>query len=161
MATCPDTHYRNEKLAIEAAERAIELDGASFRNLSTLATAQASAGLFKEAQETQEQAIAAAPKENVVTAEKMMSLYRREIAYVDRPFSAFQTPEEMDEKQVRQASANEPLRPSRGQPQGRRAWFQAPVNQPGGVAPRQPPSQYRGRPGRKPKARLFAPRGRI
>jgi len=105
MATCPDTHYRDEKLAIEAAGRAVELAGPTFRNLSTLAAAQASAGMFSEAQETQEQAIAAAAKEEVVTAEKMMSLYRREIAYRDRPFTAFTTPEEIEDPQVRQATA--------------------------------------------------------
>jgi tetratricopeptide (TPR) repeat protein len=160
MATCPDTHYRDDKLAIDAAGRAIELAGPSFRNLSTLAAAQASSGLFKEAQETQEQAIAAATKEDVVTAEKMMSLYRREIAYRDRPFTAFKTPEQIDDKQVRQATAIEPARPSQGQ-QPKRAWFQEPTTEPNGPAPRQPPSQNRGVPGRPPKARLFGPRGRI
>jgi tetratricopeptide (TPR) repeat protein len=170
MATCPDTHYRDDKLAIDAASRAIELAGPSFRNLSTLAAAQASAGLFKEAQETQEQAIAAASKEDAVTAEKMMGLYRREIAFRDRPFTAYTTPEEMKDPQVRQATAIEPLGP-RGaprpgqpaaqpspQPSGQRAWYQAPAQQQR-PAPQQAP--IRGRSEGQPKARLFGPRGKI
>ncbi|MEX0678129.1 MAG: tetratricopeptide repeat protein [Pirellulales bacterium] len=170
MATCPDTHYRDEKLAVDAAQRAIELDGASYRNLSTLAAAQASAGLFKEARQTQEQTIAAAPKKDVVTAEKMMALYQREIAYRDRPLTAFKTPEEMDDKEVRQAAAAEPVRPAQRPAQGRRAWFEAPSSAQRGAAPElerlPPPSQFR-QPGqspptgRPPKARLFSPRGRI
>ena len=94
---------------IEAAERAIEFDGADYRNLSTLAAAQASAGLFKEAKATQEKAIAKAAKGEVLTAEKMMSLYQREIAYRDRPITAFDGPEMMDENDVQQAAASEPI----------------------------------------------------
>ncbi len=54
MATCPDGHYRDEKLAIEAANKALQLDGENYRNLEALAAAQASAGQFAEAKETQE-----------------------------------------------------------------------------------------------------------
>jgi tetratricopeptide (TPR) repeat protein len=162
MATCPDTHYRDEKLAVEAAQRAVELEGDTYRNLSTLAAAQASAGLFKDAQKTQEQAIAAARKEDVVTAEKVLSLYRREIAYRDRPVTAFRTPEEIDDKEVRQAAANEPA--DQAPATGQRAWFQAPGDPRAGVPPkRQGPPQYREalpRP-KQGKARLFGPRGRI
>lgn len=168
MATCPDTHYLDDELAVDAAQRAIELDGASYRNLSTLAAAQASAGLFKEARQTQEQAIAAAPKKDRLTAEKMIALYQRDIAYRDRPFTAFKTPEEMDEKQVRQASAAEPLGPKKAPPTGRRAWFQTPDGEPKGrPQSRRPSFQFPGWPessqptGRPPKTRLFAPRGRI
>ena len=177
MATCPDAHYRDDKLAVDAAKRAIELDGTTYRNLSTLAAAQASASLFGEAQKTQEQAIAAAAKEDVLTAEKMMSLYQREIAFRDRPLTAFKTPEELTDKEVRQAAANEPIDPNAA-PSGRRAWFQAPPSGPrgnpqGGATgpPRRlpPPSQVPGHmpgqlPGQMelpPKARLFSPRGRI
>ena len=159
MATCPDTHYRDDKLAVEAAERATELDGATYRNLSTLAAAQASAGLFKEAQKTQEQAIAAASKEQVVTAEKMLSLYRREVAYRDRPVTAFRTPEEMDDKEVRQAAAHEPAEAPHT---GRRAWFQSPGEQPTAPKRQAPPNYREGLPQPKQgKARLFGPRGRI
>jgi tetratricopeptide (TPR) repeat protein len=175
MATCPDAHYRDDKLAVDAAKRAIELDGTTYRNLSTLAAAQASAGLFDEAQKTQEQAIAVAAKEQVLTAEKMMSLYQREIAFRDRPLTAFTTPEEMSDKEVRQAGANEPIGPN-GAPQGRRTWFQSPPDGQGGApqggamgAPRrlppqgpgQMPAQLPGPTGPAQKTRLFSPKGRI
>ena len=123
MATCPDVHYRDEALAVDAAKRAIELEGPTYRNLSTLAAAQASANQFAEAQATQEKAIAAAPKEQVLTGEKMMSLYQREIAYRDRPLTAFDGPEQMDENAVQQAAATEPI--SDAPQQERRALFQA------------------------------------
>jgi tetratricopeptide (TPR) repeat protein len=81
MATCPDAHYRNEKLAIESATQAIQLDGDDFRNLETLAAAQASAGKFAEAKATQEKAIAKAPSSELVAAEKRMALYQRDLAF--------------------------------------------------------------------------------
>jgi tetratricopeptide (TPR) repeat protein len=163
MATCPDAHYRDEKLAVDAAKRAIELDGPSYRNLSTLAAAQAAAGMFQEAKETQEQAIAAAPKDDVVTAEKMMALYQREIAYRDRPFTAFTPPEEMEDDQVRQASGSEPA--DAAAPQGRRAWFTQPAEPQGDAKPpseRGPRSSRNPRtPERQPQRGPFGPKGRI
>ncbi len=113
MATCPDDHYRNAKLAVEAATKAVELSGgADYRALETLAAAQANAELFAQAKETQEKAIAKAPRSEVVTAEKRLALYQREQAFRDRPRVAFAPPEE--EKPVRQASGTMPLRPNRG-----------------------------------------------
>ncbi len=108
MATCPDEHYRNEKLAVEAAQKAVKLDPDNYRCLETLAAAQASAGLFAEAKATQEQAIAKVPQRDLVTAEKRMSLYQRELAYRERPREAFAP--QIDD-QVRQASGTAPLRP--------------------------------------------------
>jgi tetratricopeptide (TPR) repeat protein len=151
MATCPDAHYRDEALAIDAAKRAIELEGPTYRNLSTLAAAQASANQFAEAQATQEKAIAAAPKEQVLTGEKMMSLYQRDIAYRDRPMTAYDGPEQMSESQVKQAAATEPV--GEALPQGRQALFQAanprpPVSRPQPPAARAPGPQPRGAIGR-------------
>jgi tetratricopeptide (TPR) repeat protein len=134
MATCPDGQYRDEALAIDAAKRAIELEGETFRTLSTLAAAQASAGQFKEAQETQERAIALAPSDQVVTGEKMMALYRREIAFRDRPITAFETPESTPEHEIRQANAEQIF----GPPPERRALFTSP---PPAQASRQPAMQ--------------------
>ena len=114
MATCPDQHYRNDKLAIEAAEKAIQIDGADYRNLSTLAAAQASAGLFKEAKATQEKAISKAAKGEVLTAEKMMSLYHRDVAFRERPRTAYTPSEEIEDRAVRQASGVEKLRQNLG-----------------------------------------------
>jgi tetratricopeptide (TPR) repeat protein len=167
MATCPDVHYRDEKLAVDAARRAIELDGPTYRNLSTLAAAQASAEDFEAARKTQEQAIAAAAKDDVLTAEKMLSLYQREIAFRDRPVTAFTTPEEMEEDAVQPASGTEPLDGQRA-PEGRRAWFNRPAEgAPGDLPPesarmpRRGPAPHQGTPARPPKARLFSPSGRI
>jgi tetratricopeptide (TPR) repeat protein len=81
MATCPDRNYRNEQLAIEAAQKAVALDGPDSRNLETLAAAQASAALFDQAKETQEKAIALVPRDELVAAEKRMALYQRDLAY--------------------------------------------------------------------------------
>jgi hypothetical protein len=109
MATCPDPQYRDTALAIDAAKRAIELEGETFRNLSTLAAAQASAGQFREAETTQERAIAIAPREQVLNGEKMIALYRREIAFRDRPITAYEAPEDADLDQVKQAAVNEKI----------------------------------------------------
>ncbi len=111
MATCPDEHYRNEELAVEAARRAVELDGGNdYRDLETLAAAQANAGQFAEAKITQESAIAHSPKGHRVQAEKRMALYQREQPYRETPRTAFQPPEEQPDRGVRKASGTMPLR---------------------------------------------------
>jgi tetratricopeptide (TPR) repeat protein len=62
MATCPDERFRDSKLAVKAAQKAIELRGRkTFRDLETLAAALACDGQFQLAAETQRQAIAALP----------------------------------------------------------------------------------------------------
>ncbi len=61
MATCPDARYRNPKLAVEAAQEAIKLDGESDHGyLDTLAAAYAADGQFELAAETQAKTIATA-----------------------------------------------------------------------------------------------------
>lgn len=139
MATCPDQHYRNEKLAVEAALRAILLDGEDYRNLSTLAAAQASAGDFDEAKATQEKAIHKASKGDLATAQKMMGLYKREIAFRERPRTAVKPIEEREDGKVRQATAQETpaMGPSR--------W---PTRQAGGMRqdPRGPAARQSSRP---------------
>jgi len=115
MATCPDENYRNEKLALEAANKAIELDGeGDYRYLETLAAAQANVGMFAEAKKSQEKAIAKAPERDLVACEKRMALYGRELAYRDLPQGAPAMPD-IDNRQhpVRQASGTQPLPPSR------------------------------------------------
>ena len=121
MATCPDAHYRNEKLAVDAALKAVDLDrGNDYRALETLAAAQANAGRFDEARETQEKAIGKAPRGELVAAEKRMALYGRELAYRERPSVDYTKPEEMSEKpdkNVRQASGQQPVPgPGRSRP---------------------------------------------
>jgi tetratricopeptide (TPR) repeat protein len=63
MATCPVEEFRNVELGIEAAQKAIALDGnGDYRYLETLAAAQANAGEYKAAVETQKQALDTAPE---------------------------------------------------------------------------------------------------
>ncbi len=117
MATCPDGHYRDEKLAVEAANKALQLDGESYRNLEALAAAQASAGQFAEAKQTQEIAIEKAPRERLVDAEKRMALYQKDLAYrevsrQDLIVSKQSQQEEAAEERkfpVQQATAEAPL----------------------------------------------------
>ncbi len=63
MSTCADARYREPSKALEAAQKAIELDGdKDYRYLDTLAAAQAANGRFDEAAATQVRAIDAAPE---------------------------------------------------------------------------------------------------
>jgi tetratricopeptide (TPR) repeat protein len=137
MATCPDEHYRNEKLSIDAARKAIEIDGENYRNLETLAAAQANAGLFAEAKETQEKAIAQATKQELVAAEKRMAVYQRDVAYRERPLTAFAAPEASGE--VRQASGTESKQGS-GRYPTRQASGTSPPRSSGRSSPRIPPA---------------------
>ena len=58
MATSPDPRFRNAQLGLDAAQRAIQLDGdEDFRYLDTLAAAYANAGQYEQAIETQTKAI--------------------------------------------------------------------------------------------------------
>jgi tetratricopeptide (TPR) repeat protein len=112
MATCPDAHYRNDKGAIEAARKALSLGGGSdYRDLETLAAAQANAGLFAEAKRTQETAIAKAPAGHRVGAEKRLALYQHDRPFREMPRTAFEPSENEPEHPVRRASATEPVQP--------------------------------------------------
>jgi tetratricopeptide (TPR) repeat protein len=78
MATCPDEKFRNTELAIEAAEKALELDGAhaDFAYDDALAAALASAGRYSEAITAAERALTAAPDEAKLGLEERLQLYR-------------------------------------------------------------------------------------
>ncbi len=77
MATCPNDKLRNSDLAVRAAEKAIELDGASdYLYLDTLAAAYANAGNYSEAVQTLEQAIGTAPEDAKLPLEQRLSLYQ-------------------------------------------------------------------------------------
>ncbi len=58
MATCPDPEFNRPEIAIQLAEKAIELSGETSKNLDTLAAAQAANGDFDSAKKTQELSIA-------------------------------------------------------------------------------------------------------
>ncbi len=84
MATCPDPQFRDNPLAIQAAQKAIELNTSrDVRYLETLAAAYASAGQFDKAVANQRKAIAqAAPDESGIgQMQQRLGLYQRNQAY--------------------------------------------------------------------------------
>jgi tetratricopeptide (TPR) repeat protein len=81
LATCPVEQFRNAELAIDAAERALEIDAADWANLDALAAAQASAGKYDEAVATLERALEAAPEEATAALHTRLSLYRAQQPY--------------------------------------------------------------------------------
>jgi tetratricopeptide (TPR) repeat protein len=89
MATCPDDQYRDAKLALKAARKAIELRGHDdYRDLETLAAALAESGQFEEAAETEAQAIALAGTGDSQLAGEMsgrLKTYRAGQAYHEQP----------------------------------------------------------------------------
>jgi tetratricopeptide (TPR) repeat protein len=81
LATCPVDRYRNADLAVQAAEKALELDDEQdVKYLDTVAAAYASAGQFEKACETLARAIAAAPAE-AETFRRRLALYQRQEPY--------------------------------------------------------------------------------
>ena len=82
MATCPDPQFRNANLAVQAAQRAIELDGETgYIHLDTLAAALANGGQFEQARKVLLQAIESAPRENLEPLHSRLSLYRAHKPY--------------------------------------------------------------------------------
>lgn len=82
MATCPDERYRDQRNAVRAAQRAIELDGTSdYRYLDTLAAAHANAQQFPEAVKSLQQALAVAPEKVATDLRGRLALYQ-----TNRPF---------------------------------------------------------------------------
>jgi len=79
MATCPVERFRDKDRALQAAERAIELDGESdYRYLDTIAAAHAANGNYEDAHDYLEQAIEAAPETERKNLEKRRQLYESE-----------------------------------------------------------------------------------
>lgn len=85
MATCRDEQFRNPKLAMQAATKAIELDGreGNYRYLDTLAAALAANERFDEAIATLEEAIAVAPDALQQAYGERLKLYRNDDPYRD------------------------------------------------------------------------------
>jgi tetratricopeptide (TPR) repeat protein len=82
MATCPEEKYRKGQLAVQAAERAVQLDGGEdFTYLDTLAAAYANAGEFEKAQQTMPFAIKAAPDHQKETLRRRLELYKANQPY--------------------------------------------------------------------------------
>ena len=63
MATCPEERFRNPTLAVRAAKKALELDGATYLGWDTYAAALASVGQYAQATAAQRKAVSSAPAE--------------------------------------------------------------------------------------------------
>ena len=89
LATCPVDRFRDSKLALEAAQKAIELDGEDdYRYLDTLAAAYANAGDFRQARELQTKVVSLAPPAEAERYQRRLALYE-----ADRPYrDTLQTP---------------------------------------------------------------------
>lgn len=86
MATCPEARYRDPKLALAAAERAIELLGEDdWRYLDTLAAAQASGGQFGQAVATATKAESLAPEREAASLQQRRELYEAKRPYLESP----------------------------------------------------------------------------
>ena len=84
MATCPDERYRETEKAVNAARRAVELDGEDYRYLDTLAAAYANAGDFEKAREIETRAVEAAPEELATRYKTRLRLYEQNQPYRDQ-----------------------------------------------------------------------------
>lgn len=81
LATCPVDRYRNAELAIQAAEKALELDGdANVKYLDTVAAAYANAGQFDKACQTLSRIAESAPPEAKWLRQRL-ELYRKHQPY--------------------------------------------------------------------------------
>ncbi len=87
MATCPDARYRNPEMAIQAAERAVQLEGRQdHRILDTLAAAYANAGRFDDAQKTLEEALPLATSDaESALLQQRLKLYATKQPYRQTP----------------------------------------------------------------------------
>mgnify|MGYP002623464048 FL=1 len=84
MATCPDQTYRNADLAVQSAEKALNLDGTDdWRYFDTLAAAYANAGQFEAALEASRKAQADAPEEQTASLAARHKLYEASSPYRD------------------------------------------------------------------------------
>ena len=85
MATCPDEEFRDDRLAISAAKKAIELgDDEEFRGFDVLAAAYAAAGQFDDAVKTVELAVEHAPDERQEELAERAALYSNNRPYLQR-----------------------------------------------------------------------------
>jgi tetratricopeptide (TPR) repeat protein len=93
LATCPLDRYRNAELAVQAAEKALELDGReNLRYLDTAAAAYANAGQFEKACETLAQAIGMVQADRAAPAQAEMLRRRLEIYRRHQPYREPQPP---------------------------------------------------------------------
>jgi tetratricopeptide (TPR) repeat protein len=81
-ATCPDDTYRDSQQGLAAAQLAVKLSKPDdYFALEALAAAQANAGQFDNAVETQRQALDAAPAHSAAPIQHRLALYQRQQPY--------------------------------------------------------------------------------
>jgi len=85
MATCPIEKFRKPQLAVRAAKKALELEGATYLGLDTYAAALASVGEFQKAAAAQQQAISTAPAGEQAPLQNRLALYKQQRPFVERP----------------------------------------------------------------------------
>ncbi len=84
MATCPNARFRRVEMSVDAAKKAIEIDGdKDYRYLDTLAAAHANAGQFSEARDAVMRAASMAPDRVRDKVEQRLRLYEKSQAYRD------------------------------------------------------------------------------
>ena len=100
MSTCPDEQFRHPQLALRAAHKAVDLDGAQdYIYLDTLAAAFANSGQFDKAQNVIRRAIQLAPAENAQPLHHRLALYQS-----GKPFR--QSVDAADKRVADRAAAN-------------------------------------------------------
>jgi tetratricopeptide (TPR) repeat protein len=91
LATCPDGEVRNPGVALERAQKAVELERkADATTLDTLAAAQASVGDFQSATQSIRRAIELAPPSERNVYQDRMQMYRQSKPYRIEPLQAVQ-----------------------------------------------------------------------
>jgi tetratricopeptide (TPR) repeat protein len=86
MATCPDERYRNDELALSAAQKALELDGDKDpRYIETLAAAYANAGQYDSAVVILQGHLDKMPEQFVPGAQSRIQLYKSQRPYRSGP----------------------------------------------------------------------------
>lgn len=82
MAVCPVERFRDSERAVNAAEKAVELDGREdYRYLETVAAALANAERFEEAVQLQTEVVKLAPTADKARTESLLALFK-----ADQPF---------------------------------------------------------------------------
>jgi tetratricopeptide (TPR) repeat protein len=95
MATCPDERYRNEELALTAAQKALELDGDKDpRYIETLAAAYANAGQYDSAVAVLQGHLDKMPQQFAAGAQSRIQLYKSE-----KPYRAGPLPQQTGQSQ--------------------------------------------------------------
>ncbi|MEX2139968.1 MAG: tetratricopeptide repeat protein [Pirellulales bacterium] len=114
MATCPDERYRNDELALSAAQKALELDGDKDpRYIETLAAAYANSGQFDSAAAILQGHLDKMPQQYVAGAQARIQLYKSQRPYRSGPVAQQPAPTQQQQQQTR-APAYRQQQPTRG-----------------------------------------------